>query len=752
MSCEFGDIPEANAIVERLFAALDQNASGTLDYDELKVAHDRIVHFNDHDDSTSAQRHTPRDNGGHFFQDMFYGDRSLNVFKRMHHEVGKEEFVAFCEAAYQVSGRKKFFQAAESWERAISSGCPVARGKAPVHVLPRPPPVRNHQDLPGCPFAGRPPPMGNRSSLGEGIPPGALYATERQKHSMAQEAAAEAMSALPGSGDILEDAQNRCREMEKRLSRLKEAREGHAQEDGQEEGVDEAPLEEQVQAATAIQARWKGKKARAEMSKQQKKKQKEEHATGVDDFWELLTSSGASGAGSRASGGMVSTHLPLEVIVILHEDAALMGLQETIHLQSKFNKAKLTQVTVADYKAGQGRYGEGGESQPDEATLCTSMQLAKLAFAIHENNKLDLEACRAVVNSVPASSKRPARSDWMDLSMDLGTFRALVRTLAGLAGVPVDLLIAQLLFARSRRFECAEVHVDMLFQKANKRKRYDQETGELIHDPLTLSDFIKLCREANLLDATGRKGIREPELQLLFLDTLRKLPDLLRERADQAVGLAKKGKVDRHVHTGTGGDGFIGRTEVSILFHRLWEKLGDKAGFKSPLQILHRLLDEKEDEFAHHHDHHAKHQEDHEVPSLLKLDVCAGSSIPAGATPDAAWELLQAQLPAEDHEDTSDLLEHPSSARGRSRPSSAGGREKRSNSKKRSSSGGKERPSLESGAAKKPGSRPSSRPSSAARKQKKSKPGAESSSAAWEVASHVSCDPDLEAAPGSDLG
>merc|ERR1719387_243651 len=101
---------------------------------------------------------------------------------------------------------------------------------------------------------------------------------------------------------------------------------------------------------------------------------------------------------------------------------------------------------------------------------------------------MDVESCRAIVESVDPNAKKPKRSsDWLDLALDLHTFRALMRTLAGLAGTPVDLFIAELLFVRKGRFECSEFHLDQLFA-VMQRKRYD-ETGKLLEEPLTWSDF-----------------------------------------------------------------------------------------------------------------------------------------------------------------------------------------------------------------------------------------------------------------------
>lgn len=682
----FADIPEAKPLVERLFSYLDQDASGKLDYAELKLAHDRIVDFAELRASTSAQQHTPRgDNAGDdglSFDTMFYGDRSLNIFKSMHHEVGREEFWLFCETVFQISGRRQFFAAATEWEKALRGGCPVARGKA----LPKTTATR------GCPFAGRPAPERKLHSPRAVLP---RPSADDAAVAFLEKQAATAMAELPGSEDILEAVMSRAKDMEARLERLMEKRTSSSPE-APAVVDDEAMLEDQQAAAVAIQARWKGKKARKEAQQKRHQRQKEEHTTGVDELWELLTSGAAGGALARASGGLgLNTHLDLEVLLVLHDAAVEFGLVEAIHLHARHNKRKLSQVTYADYKTGKGRYEQVGHAakKTDEAMVCTSLQIAKLAHALAEDTSLSLEKCREIVESISPHAKSPVRGDWMALSLDLGVFRALTRALAGLAGVPVDLLIGQLLFARTNRFECSHHHLEMMFERKKKNRRYD-DTGEVIEDPLTLSEFIKLCREAGLLDPTGRHGMREPELQLLFLDTLRKLPDLMKERAETIPGLAKHGKAAGHVHIqsgGTGGgDGFIGRTEVSILFHQLWEKHGKDAGFKSPLQILHRLLDEKGEELAHHH-HHSSSQQ---VPEVVVASPPSPTRPAAPATEACSSEpgsgaLLSSSNP-EEGDLTVDAL--PTASSSSRKPSNAGSRDGPTRSANgsgvRSSSGG----------------------------------------------------------------
>ena len=86
---------------------------------------------------------------------------------------------------------------------------------------------------------------------------------------------------------------------------------------------------------------------------------------------------------------------------------------------------------------------------------------------------------------------------WLDLSLDLGTFRALIRMLSDLAEIPDEMFVGCLLEASSGRFEACKAHVDMLYDAANIRR--EDKDGNALDKPFRIADLIKLFRRANLL-------------------------------------------------------------------------------------------------------------------------------------------------------------------------------------------------------------------------------------------------------------
>jgi len=279
---------------------------------------------------------------------------------------------------------------------------------------------------------------------------------------------------------------------------------------------------------------------------------KEERNTSVEELWETLL-------GLRSK-------IPTEEIVALFDDAFQQDLHQVF-----------PQVLP-----------NGKEIKCD---LLTTAQVVAMAIQlqIHPDTTTDalytcaLQAAPDYEHSLEQAFAALSGND----TFKLETFRRLIKHMAILMKVEEQTIISHLIWVKLRRFELTDSQYDILAAVLLRhRPREHQGKAKSIIDG---SDFELLCRFGNLIDPMGQEGMAVADCYAFFDRILENIESYVRQREHTHPGLVHETHFCHHRHAlrggSGGGNGFVGRTEMTIFLDEFFKCAPHHSGFRSPLML-----------------------------------------------------------------------------------------------------------------------------------------------------------------------
>jgi len=231
------------------------------------------------------------------------------------------------------------------------------------------------------------------------------------------------------------------------------------------------------------------------------------------------------------------------------------------------------------------------EGNPREAEDVSGMELAHLFLLAKTDRSADGEDAKAKI----ADEKSFCRGSPLDLgslSLDpeevvgFGIFKQLLSMLTATMLIDRSHLLTTLAWGKTNRFEMTEaMGSQVMTELFLKTPKYDVP---LISQPIGANDFNRLCFSMELIDATGRRGINQGRIAILFQDILKTMPKRIAERQKIRYSYRRgstpgqvQGASNANVASNVNAQGrsridkkdLRGLTEVSILFETLFRAL-----------------------------------------------------------------------------------------------------------------------------------------------------------------------------------
>lgn len=226
----------------------------------------------------------------------------------------------------------------------------------------------------------------------------------------------------------------------------------------------------------------------------------------------------------------------------------------------------------------------------------TTAQVVSMAIQLNINPHVPTEDLyrKALLEAPNYSSKVEDKMQELtgNDSFELKVFRNLVKHISILMRIDEQTIVSHLIWVKLKRFELTDPQFDLLVGLVAKaRPREHKNKAKLVIDN---SDFEVLCRHGDLIDPEGKEGMIVAEAYSFFEHTLENISRYIKEREQNHPGLFHEVHFCHHRHVlrgggSGGGNGIVGRTEMSIFLQEFWRLGPHRGDFRTPLLLCKAL-------------------------------------------------------------------------------------------------------------------------------------------------------------------
>lgn len=234
--------------------------------------------------------------------------------------------------------------------------------------------------------------------------------------------------------------------------------------------------------------------------------------------------------------------------------------------------------------------GMAGGREPEDIS---AYEVGHLCNLVKSNPEATVEDALAKVAEVHASCRDLEFTSLKTVGLDgtvcvgFGLFSQVLQLLADVMLIDLDTVVATLFWAHIDDFELPETIAGEVVARVFKKAAVGRKG--VLEQQIKTDDFVGFCQAQQLVDRTGKQGIRDPGA--LFTTVLRKLPDLMDKRAARKNSMSKRrapSKTMAKKREVPGG--MAGRAQLSILFEELFLAL-PRGLYRAPLDLVLTCLE-----------------------------------------------------------------------------------------------------------------------------------------------------------------